>query len=157
MTRLILGSVAACLLAAQPGQSDTPGVDRTDSAQQSGTAEIRELESATSRAILAGDVDFFDRTLADDFTHTSASGRLRTKAEWMQGRKPGQTPYVSYEIENLKVRLYGDVAVVTGLAKAEWKENDEVESGRYQIIRVWAKRDGQWKAVAFQSTNANNN
>lgn len=75
----------------------------------------------------------------------------------MQGRKPGQTPYVSYEIENLKVRLYGDVALVTGLAKAEWKENDEVESGRYQIIRVWAKRDGQWKAVAFQSTSANNN
>lgn len=142
--------ITACILAIIISASQSAFANASDS--QSAAEEVRKLESRINEAIVKGDVEFFDGFLADDFTHTSASGRLRTKAEWMKGRKPGQSAYVSYETSDLKVRLYGDSAVVTGLSDAKWREDGQTMRGQYRFIRVWTKRDGQWKAVAFQST-----
>lgn len=148
----------ACLVAFAVSAAQGPPVfsdsgDPTD-AHQPGAAEIRRLESSVRQAILKGDVELFDRLLAEDFSHTSASGRTRTKAEWMEGRTPGQSAYSAYDVHDLKIRIYGDTAVVTGLSDAKWRDEGEERRGRYRFIRVWIRRDGQWKAVAFQSTTA---
>ena len=119
-----------------------------------GVAEaLRELEGQLNKAVVQGDVATFDRLLADDFTHTSQDGRFRTRAEWMKGRVQGKTNYVSYDVEDLQIRVYGDAALATGLSKPSWREPDgTLASGQYRFLRVWAKRDGRWRAVAFQST-----
>jgi ketosteroid isomerase-like protein len=114
---------------------------------------LRELEGQLNKAVVQGDVATFDRLLADDFTHTSQDGRFRTRAEWMKGRVQGKTNYVSYEVDDLQIRVFGDAAVATGRSKPSWRESDgTVAGGQYRFLRVWAKRDGRWRAVAFQST-----
>src|SRR5262245_38820037 len=84
--------------------------------------EIRELEAHLSRAVVSGDRAFFERVLADDFTHTSHSGQFKTRAQWMaenkfevrQGKpQAGKTTYEAFEVDDLAVRLYGETAVVT--------------------------------------------
>lgn len=115
-------------------------------------AQIRELEGELNRAVVAGDVATFDRLLADDFTHGSQSGRFRTKGEWMKGKEQGKSAYVSFEGQDVQVSVSGDTAVVTGISKAKWREGDHVADGRFRFLRVWAKRDGRWQAIAFQST-----
>ena len=113
--------------------------------------EIRRLESELSRAIVKGDVGVFRRHLADDFTHGSASGRFRTKTEWLRGRRDGESPYVAYETADVQIRLAGDTAVVTGVAKPRWREDGRIMSGEYRFLRVWAKCHGRWQVIAFQS------
>ena len=116
-------------------------------------AEIAALEDELNRAIVQGDVDFFERVLADDFTHMSQSGRFRTKAEWMKGRKAGQSPYKSFGVDNLSIRVYGATAVVTGVSKPEGKDaTGAAIDGRFRFLRVWIKHDGRWQVVAFQGT-----
>jgi len=116
-------------------------------------SNVRDLEHRLNEAIVQGDVATFERLFADDFTHTSQDGNFRTRAEWMKGRVQGKSNYVSYEVDNRQIRIYGDTAVVTGLAKPSWREDDgSLASGTFRLLRVWVKRGGRWQAVAFQST-----
>ncbi|MBW3597513.1 MAG: nuclear transport factor 2 family protein [Planctomycetes bacterium] len=114
---------------------------------------IPEFEQQLADAVVKGDVATFDRLFADDFTHGSQSGRFRTKAEWMKGKQQGKSAYVSFDCADVQVRVSGDTAVVTGLAKPQWREGSRIASGQFRFLRVWAKRDGRWQVVAFQSTN----
>ena len=115
-------------------------------------ATIQQLERELAQAIVAGDFATLDRLFADDFTHGSQSGRFRTKAEWLRGKEQGQSAYISFETESLVVRVTESSAVVTGLSRPTWREGDQVASGQFRFLRVWAKRNGQWRAIAFQST-----
>jgi ketosteroid isomerase-like protein len=117
-------------------------------------ATIRHLEQQLAEAVVKGDVATFDRLFAADFTHGSQSGRFRTKAQWMKGKQQGHSAYVSFDNTDLQVRVSGETAVVTGLAKAQWREGDHVAGGRFRFLRVWARRGGRWQAIAFQSTEA---
>ena len=74
--------VVACLASAVPAARSRPSA--------SSRREIRELEAQFARAVVAGDRAFFDRVLADDFTHTSHSGVFKTRAEWMAEDKVGR-------------------------------------------------------------------
>lgn len=114
---------------------------------------IRRLEAQLNDAVVKGDLEFFKENFADDFTHTSHSGRFRTKAEWLKGRKQGESAYTSFPTKDLQIRLYGDTAVVTGKSVPKGKDSkgDEI-TGEYRFLRVWGKRDTCWQAVAFQGT-----
>ena len=117
MRRFILIVVAGiAAVSVGSGKSDD---DRTTRAER----EVRELEAQLNRAVVEGDRAFFERALAADFTHTSHAGKFKTRAEWMsenkfaspkEGPKQGRTSYVTFDVDNLAVRTYGDTAVVTG-------------------------------------------
>jgi ketosteroid isomerase-like protein len=53
----------------------------------------------------------------------------------------------------MKIRVYGDTAVVTARTTPRGRDSKgKPITGQYRYLRVWAKRDGQWRAVAFQGT-----
>ena len=115
--------------------------------------EIRALEAAVSQAILKADRDFFDKQLADDFTHTSHTGRFVNKGQWLGELRPGQSLYQLYEVDELVVRIYGETAVATGRSMpAGTNSKGQLITGKYRFTRVWVRREGEWKAVAFQGT-----
>lgn len=116
------------------------------------TNAIRKLEEQLNEAVVKGDVATFDRLFADDFTHGSQSGRFRTKAEWMKGKVQGKSAYVSFTGKDLQIRVTGDTAIVTGLSQPRWREGDQIATGQFRFLRIWARRDGKWKVMAFQST-----
>jgi len=125
------------------------GADREQGAEQ----QIRDLERQINAAVVSGDLHVFERLLADDFTHTNQSGIFRTKAQWLANHKPGQNPYVAYDVDDMNIRVYGDTAVVTARTTPKGRDSKgNLITGQYRYLRVWAKRDGQWRAVAFQGT-----
>jgi ketosteroid isomerase-like protein len=131
-------------------ETELPPTGRCTSA---GCPSTRACQDRLNAAVVQGDVATFDRLFADDFTHTSQDGHFRTRAEWMKGRVQGKTNYVSFDVDNLQIRVFGETAVVTGMSKPSWREQDgSLGSGRFRFLRVWLKRDGRWQAVAFQAT-----
>jgi ketosteroid isomerase-like protein len=159
LTALIALSVVVTALAS--GQSrDDPATGREGI--NLSEREVRDLEIRLARAVVEGDRAFFERVLADDFTHTSHSGVFKTRAEWMaegkgssQPAKPktGTTRYDALDVDDLAVRIYGDTAVVTGRTTPKGQTaKGQPMTGQYRFQRVWVKRQGQWRAVAFQGT-----
>jgi ketosteroid isomerase-like protein len=122
---------------------------------------IQELEARFARAVVTGDRAFYDRVLAEDFTHTSHSGVFKTRAEFMAENKfdetkelkSGRTRYDAYDVDDLAIRVYGETAVVTGRTSPKGlNAQGQPISGRYRYLRVWVKRQGRWQAVAFEGT-----
>ena len=113
--------------------------------------QIKTLSDQLSQAYVKGDTSFFEKYLADDYTGIYASSQPDTKAET---RKPGAVKYESFDVHEMKIRVYGDTAVVTSLtsSKGALREDGKPFSGDFRTTRVWVKQKDGWKLVAFQST-----
>ncbi len=118
---------------------------------QGGSVEqqIKTLSDQLAQAYVKGDTSFFEKYLADDYTGIYASSQPYTKAESL---KPGAFKFESFDMHEMKIRVYGDTAVVTSLTSAKGTINGKPFSGDFRTTRVWVKQKGGWKLVAFQST-----
>ncbi len=126
----------------------------TPSAQPAAIAqnEIRRLEEQRNQAILHADVATLDRMTADDYTFITLKGELRTKADILQGFRSGAIHYDNRRVSDLKIRLYGNTAVVTGRSVQQGMEYGKDYSGDYWFTRVYVRRGGRWVTVALQTT-----
>jgi ketosteroid isomerase-like protein len=62
---------------------------------------------------------------------------------------------VAYEVLNwddVKVRLYGDTALVTGRSTIKGKDQQGAIDQQQRWIRVFLRQDGRWQLVHFQAT-----
>src|SRR4029450_10115448 len=75
--------------------------------------EVRQLEEQLRAAAVKGDAAAFERLLADDYTSTSMNGLTRSKGQLIAALKSGAQKTESVSLENVKVRVYGDAAVLT--------------------------------------------
>lgn len=114
--------------------------------------EIKKLEELRNQAVVHGDVAALDRMTADDYTFITLRGELRTKPEILKGFRSGSFHYESRGISDLKVRLYGDTAIVTGRSVQKGAENGKDYSGDYRFTRVYVRQGGVWLTVALQTT-----
>ena len=73
-------------------------------------------------------------------------GRLEDKPTYLAGLKgrPRKT-----ERRDLKVRVYGDVAVMTGLMINTPASGEPVEA---MVTQTWVKNGSRWQVVAFQAS-----
>jgi ketosteroid isomerase-like protein len=156
---ILLGVSCLVVVSLASGQPSRP-----DDGERRSEGEVRELEGQLARAVVRGDRAFFERVLADDFTHTSHSGAFKTRAQWLaEARasdraeaKVAATRYEAMEVDDLAVRVYGDTAVVTGRTTPRGRNaKGQPIAGQYRFLRVWVKRQGRWQAVAFQGTRIN--
>ena len=114
--------------------------------------QIEQLEEARNQAILRGDAASIEKMTSDDYTFITLKGELRTKAEIVKGFASGSFKYQSRTISDLKVRVYGDTAVVTGRSIQKGAENGKDYSGDYWFTRVYVKQNDVWTTVALQTT-----
>ena len=114
--------------------------------------QIEHLEEARNQAILKSDAASIEKMTSDDYTFITLKGELRTKAEIVKGFSSGSFKYESRTISDLKVRVYGDTAVVTGRSIQKGVENGKDYSGDYWFTRVYVKQNNAWITVALQTT-----
>lgn len=139
--------VAVMLSSCMVGQAQKASDSRLSDEEQ-----IKSIEEERNRAILSGDAATLDRMTADDYTFITLRGELRTKAEIVKGFQSGAFKYESRTISELKVRVYGDTAVVTGRSTQKGEENGKDYSGDYRFTRVYIRDKGHWMTVALQTT-----
>jgi ketosteroid isomerase-like protein len=114
--------------------------------------EVEALELDWRAAQLDNNVSAVDRLLADDYLGINANGTLETKADELARRRSGTLHITQLELSDIKVRIYGDTAVVTSKAELVGKSGDRDISGRYRYTRVYSNRDGQWRIVSFEAS-----
>jgi len=109
---------------------------------------LRELDVATVKK----DTALFRRHLADDATSISSNGTLRTKTDLIAAVTQRDN-FTKYESDNLKVRIYGETAVVTGRATYSGTFNGVQYTNRQVLFTAtYVRRNGQWQSVAAQNT-----
>lgn len=116
------------------------------------TAQLNELEQRLVRAWLESDRDAVDAILADDWAVIDPGGRIINKAQVMEEFKTGERRLEAGTIDEVKVRLFGDVAVVTGKTVAEGSYQGNSFSVKLRFTDVCVRRGDDWQVVASQGT-----
>ncbi len=147
---LLFGLLSTSLLAAQHVSiRPKPAVTAGD---QDVVRQIVDLERQTKEASLHRDVDFCQRTLAEDYVGITPLGQVSTKQDVLSARKSGQLRYDTIDITEMVVRVYGDTAIVTARADVKGHQLGEDFSGPYRYTRVWIRRAGRWETATYQQT-----
>jgi ketosteroid isomerase-like protein len=112
--------------------------------------EVVDLEARRAAAIGRGDFEALAAVLADDYLHVYGDGNTSDRAGYLEQVKAG--PRVPTR-GPLKVRIYGDVAVVTGdlLNRIRYPDKPERILDTF-VTQVARKVDGEWRFVSFQIT-----
>ena len=114
--------------------------------QDSAEQQLKRLEDEWLNSYLRGDKQTFDRIVADDFTRTDESGKFATKAEERAiVQAPPPSVNASLTNEDMKVRFYGNVAIITGLIVSKVQGNLSFQS---RFTDTFIKRRGRWQVVA---------
>jgi|WetSurMetagenome_2_1015567.scaffolds.fasta_scaffold108173_1 ketosteroid isomerase-like protein len=115
-------------------------------------AAIQKLEREWADAVKRRDTEKLDHLQADDYVFTGPGGELWTKARTLDTIKSGDLEIDSFELSDVKVRLYGDTAVVTFRVMWNGTFRGMDISGPQRMTDVWVKRAARWQCVASQST-----
>ncbi|GAB4029021.1 nuclear transport factor 2 family protein [Spirosoma gilvum] len=99
------------------------------------------------------DKDFavLDRVLASDMIYNHSSGVSDTKTSFVESIRDGKTVYQAIDIEEQKVRVYGNTAVINGLCMLKATSNGNPVNNHLRYLSVYVKKGGQWQMVAWQS------
>ena len=126
------------------------GVARADA--PSVEQNLMQMERDWTQAGLKKDAASLDKIIADDWVAIGFDGKTVTKAEVMADLKSGASAAQTVELGAMKVRVFGNTAVVTGsdTEKSTYKGKDS--SGKYVWTDVFVMRQGRWQAAASQST-----
>lgn len=114
--------------------------------------EIEDLEMQWRQAVLTNDVPALSRMLADDYLGISPNGTLQTKGDVLAARRAGHTKITELNLSDVKIRIYGNTAVVTSRAELVGQSGDRDVSGLFRYTRVYTNRNGQWKIVSFEAS-----
>jgi ketosteroid isomerase-like protein len=114
--------------------------------------ELNQLEEARYAALIAADWPAVDALLADEFFYNQGGGGSVSKAEFLAYMKAGDAKVKKAVREDTRIRLYGDVALVTGISHVDviLKGEDQTLHSRY--LHVWARRGQGWQLFARQAT-----
>ena len=83
--------------------------------------ELLKLENDFARAVTNNDADAVDGFLSDDWIIVDPDGGIIDKARFLGVIKSGALSHEMMESADLRVRLYGNTAVVTGLTTSKGK------------------------------------
>ena len=93
--------------------------------------EVLQVESERVQAVVRADTAALDRILADELT------------------------YLAMKHDDVRVRVYGDVAVLAGRSAAKVKSprtQGQTMDLDIRFLNVYARRNARWQQVAWQST-----
>jgi ketosteroid isomerase-like protein len=120
------------------------GVAQKESVEET----IRKLDNERIQAQIHADAVALDRIYADDFIGVGPSGTVRTKPQVISDFTSGELKFQSITADEVKVRVYENTAVETGLSTMLGQDKDKAVPRETRFTRVWVKQKGGWRLVA---------
>lgn len=119
--------------------------------------QLLNTQSARFFAMIDADVQKLGSLLSDDLTYTHTTGWTETKSEYLETIKSKRIDYLSFDPRNVDVRIYGEIAVLTGFVDVNLIYEMKETEFTIRFLEVQRKVDGNWLLVAWQSVKNNPN
>jgi len=156
-TRLLV-ALSVALLAAGPLHAFMPGQKGQHGQHEHKRTEhsqIVALERQWRQAALADDVPTMDKLLSEDYLGITGNGEVLTKTQQLARMSDGKFAITKLQTDELKIKLVGNVAIVTSLAQVEGTSGDESLHGAYRYTRIYQRMPGGiWQVTSFEVTPA---
>ncbi len=115
--------------------------------------EIEQLEEAWRSAQISGDLATLDRLMADDFIGISMTGQANTKQQQLDRYRTRTLVLTKIDLNDRKIKVVGNIAIVTTLAAVEGSNEGETMQGLYRYTRIYQRLpSGVWTTTNFEAT-----
>lgn len=141
-------ALASPALAADKSEKTTAGKMSASSNEET----LKKIDLDWTNAYPSRDTAVFTRVIADDWMGINPDGTTSNKTQQIDEIKSGAFAVESMKSSDVKIRVFGNAAVITGLGTLTGKQKGKDVSGDYRYMDVYVKREGKWQAVASQVT-----
>jgi ketosteroid isomerase-like protein len=116
--------------------------------QSSDAADIRALELKMLDCYRHRQVEAFAAVLDEDFVITFEDGSTYSKTGYLSYSASSSTRVEIAEIPEMKVRMHGETAVVTGVYHEKGVDNQRAYDYHDRFTDIWMRKSGKWRLVA---------
>lgn len=110
---------------------------------------LKQLVRTWDEAFVKGDTATLDHLLAAEFEFVGGA----KKTDYLSSFKTRAKDAIESALStDLKVQIYGDAAIVTGIDTIGGKRQGEPYVSKWLYMDVWIKRDGRWQCVKTYSS-----
>ncbi len=109
--------------------------------------ELIAVVTQWDRAMVENDAEAIGRYMADDWTIIGSDGSVGDKPTFLGLVKSGTLSHDVMESDDLKVRVYGDTAVVTSRGVSGGKYQGQPFREVERSSCVFIRQAGQWRCV----------
>lgn len=118
------------------------------SAQEKDATAVRSLEMKWTESYKQHNIDILSSLLADDFVITIEDGSVYSKAGYITHSADQKVRVQVAELSDLKVRIHGDTAIVTGAYHEKGESGGKPYEYHDRLTDTWMKAGGKWQVVA---------
>ncbi len=138
----MLASLAlqGCATATAPGPDDSKAL----------VAALTAQADRWDKAIVRKDRQAIESNMAEDFRQIDAQGNVETKASFVEDLVSPDLVIDPYTVEDFEVRLYGEVALLSGRTRMTGRYQGKPFASHYRYIDIYVRRGGEWQIVSVQ-------
>ena len=114
--------------------------------------EINAVSAAVEafrKATIAADKSTLDKLTANELSYGHSSGRLETKAQFIESLTSGKSGFSAIELSDQTITIVDSTALVRHVFNGASRR--ESANLKLSILTVWLQQQGQWKLVARQA------
>lgn len=112
---------------------------------------LKASQVSNDASLIKKDRATMERLYADDYTYIHSNGTVANKKQDIAASMSPDQAWTAHKSDDMRVRIYRDVAVVTGISTLTGSAKGYV-SGPRRFTEVWVRRNGRWQIVNGQST-----
>jgi len=114
--------------------------------------DLLKLEEDFAKAIVSNDADAVARFVSDDWIIIDPDGGVIDKGRFLAVMRSGALTHEAMESTDVRLRAYGDTAVVTAVTSTKGKFMGQEFTSRERATDVFVKLDGRWQCVLTHLT-----
>jgi ketosteroid isomerase-like protein len=114
--------------------------------------ELVRVEEEFANAIVKNKPEEIRQFVSDDWIIINADGGIIEKERFLEVIESGTLTHEMMESDDIRVRVYGDSAVVSALTRSKGKFMGQEFTTHERSTDVFVRRDGQWRCVLTQLT-----
>lgn len=105
-------------------------------------------------------LDTLEKYIHKDYVHTDVRGQILNKSSWLdyvKDRKEKSVKNPSLDFEDIKITIYNDIALVTGINSFSGQafttnDSNTNKPRKLRFTQVLKKDNNVWKRIMFQAT-----
>jgi len=109
---------------------------------------VLQTERELATAYLRSDADAIARGVMEDYTLTNSMGKITTRSDDIDEAKKNNPKYEVFENHDMKVRVHGDTAVVTGQTHTKGISSGKPFDSEFQFTDTFIRDGGRWRLLA---------
>jgi len=125
-----------------------PSASRAESADE---AAVTKAIDDLGKAMIAADKTKLDALVSDQLSYGHSSGRIETKAMFIDVFVSKKSVYKSIVLTEPKVVVVGNNAIARHVFAVDYESDGKPGSAKVGVMQVWVKEGGAWKLLARQA------